>query len=174
MISTYKEYKVTLGWGDEHKVKLMNSDGVLQAIVDDDKIFRIDEVKFEGSEMLIKINNNLYRIKHENLPNIMYVNGELLVIKSIKEETTSKQMDSKNIEPSLANYTKDIIISPMPGRVVKILVQPGTQIKKGQPLMVIESMKMENIISSDRDGIVKEVLVKPGMVVNRGSSLVKF
>jgi biotin carboxyl carrier protein len=168
-----REYKVMLGWGDEHRVKIVNNNNVIQVVVDGDKVFNVNEIKIEGSEMFIKINNNLYRIKYEeDSSNTMYINGELLVIKSLREESTNKPI--KNLEQPLINHTRDAITSPMPGRVVKVLVQPGTQIKKGQPLLIIESMKMENIISSDRDGIVREVLVKPGSVVNRGSSLVKI
>lgn len=172
MIVGGKEYRITLGWGDEHKVRIVNNDNVMQVIVDEDKVFNVNEIRVEGSEMFIRINDKSYRIRHEDLPNMMYVNGELLVIRSIREEPTSKTV--KSLEQTLVKHEKDSITSPMPGRVVKVLVQPGVQVKRGQPLLVIESMKMENIISSDRDGIVGEILVKPGVVVNRGSALVRI
>ena len=52
--------------------------------------------------------------------------------------------------------------SPMPGRIVKLLVKPGAKIKKGQDLLVVEAMKMENKVISPFDGIVKEIFFSEG------------
>ncbi len=52
--------------------------------------------------------------------------------------------------------------SPMPGRIVKLLVKPGATIKKGQDLLVVEAMKMENKVISPFDGTVKEVFFSEG------------
>ena len=50
----------------------------------------------------------------------------------------------------------------MPGRIVKLLVKPGAKIKKGQDLLVVEAMKMENKVISPFDGTVKEIFFSEG------------
>jgi 3-methylcrotonyl-CoA carboxylase alpha subunit len=52
--------------------------------------------------------------------------------------------------------------SPMPGRIVKLFVKPGANIKKGQDLLVVEAMKMENKVISPFDGTVKEIFFSEG------------
>lgn len=55
----------------------------------------------------------------------------------------------------------DIIRSPMPGRVISIMVRPGDRVSAGQEVCVVEAMKMEQSIRATRNGVVKEVLVQP-------------
>jgi len=64
-----------------------------------------------------------------------------------------------------------VISAPMPGKILKVLVQPGAQVKNGQNIMVLEAMKMENEILSPSDGVVREVKVKEGDNVNTGDTL---
>jgi len=59
----------------------------------------------------------------------------------------------------------------MPGRVVKILVGEGQEVKTGDGLVVLEAMKMENEIKAERDGVVKKVAVKEGQAVDGGDVL---
>ena len=63
------------------------------------------------------------------------------------------------------------IRSPMPGKVVKVLVRVGDQVKAGQGLIVVEAMKMENELRAPRDGRVKEVPVREGQAVEAGQPL---
>ena len=51
---------------------------------------------------------------------------------------------------------------PMPGQVVSIAVAEGQEVKAGEPLAVVEAMKMENVLRAERDGVVKRVHVRPG------------
>jgi len=64
------------------------------------------------------------------------------------------------------------IVAPMPGKVVRVLVAPGDDVKARQPLVVVEAMKMENELSSPRDGRVSDVAVAPGVSVEAGRLLV--
>ncbi|HZZ86179.1 MAG TPA: biotin/lipoyl-containing protein [Anaeromyxobacteraceae bacterium] len=63
------------------------------------------------------------------------------------------------------------VASPMPGKVVKVLVRPGDEVKQGQGLVVVEAMKMENELRSPRDGKVVEVAVVVGQIVEGGAKL---
>jgi len=62
----------------------------------------------------------------------------------------------------------------MPGKVVAILVEPGARVERGQGLLVIEAMKMENEIGSPRTGTVAEVRVRPGQAVEAGELLARI
>jgi acyl-CoA carboxylase subunit alpha len=64
--------------------------------------------------------------------------------------------------------------SPMPGQVLRIVVTPGQQVKTGDPLVVLEAMKMEQTVKAAIDGVVGAILVKPGEVVAPGQTLVEI
>lgn len=64
--------------------------------------------------------------------------------------------------------------SGMPGKIVKIFVKPGDEIKAGDPLLIMEAMKMENEMRAAADVKIKEILVKEGDNVESGATLVTF
>jgi len=66
------------------------------------------------------------------------------------------------------------VTAMMPGRVVSVEVKPGDEVKRGQTVCVIESMKMEQNIASPRDGRVASVPVSAGDSVQRGQTLVEL
>jgi biotin carboxyl carrier protein len=70
--------------------------------------------------------------------------------------------------------TEKQVMSPMPGRIVKLLVQKGDVVTAGQPLLVMEAMKMENEIRSRTAGTVAEVHVTTGSTVEANSKLVSL
>ncbi|MFN7359597.1 biotin carboxylase N-terminal domain-containing protein [Brevundimonas sp.] len=70
--------------------------------------------------------------------------------------------------------TSKLIQSPMPGLVVSIPVQPGQEVKSGEPVAIIEAMKMQNILRAERDGVVKTVRVRDGDSVAADDVLVEF
>jgi biotin carboxyl carrier protein len=62
----------------------------------------------------------------------------------------------------------------MPGAIIEVLAQPGERVKFGQPLCILEAMKMKNAVRSPRDGIVATVEVSPGQTVAHGQVLFTF
>jgi 3-methylcrotonyl-CoA carboxylase alpha subunit len=64
------------------------------------------------------------------------------------------------------------IVSPMPGKVVKINVDEGSEVTKGTTLIIVEAMKMENHLDSPIDGIVEKINVKPGDMVDSSVNLI--
>ena len=68
----------------------------------------------------------------------------------------------------------DILRSPMPGRVMSVLVRPGDAVAAGAEVCVVEAMKMEQSILAHRDGIVKTVFVQPMDSVNANDPLVEL
>ena len=67
-----------------------------------------------------------------------------------------------------------VVTAPMPGKVLRILVREGEQVKTGQGLLVLEAMKMENEIPAPKDGIIKKIHVKEGDTVDTGQTLVQI
>lgn len=63
------------------------------------------------------------------------------------------------------------IVAPMPGKIVRVLVQAGEKVQAGQGLLVVEAMKMQNEIRSPKNGTVERLLVKEGQPVNAGEIL---
>ena len=59
----------------------------------------------------------------------------------------------------------------MPGKVVKLLVEPGARVESGQPLIVVEAMKMQNEMKSSKDGVVTKIHVSEGATVASGERL---
>jgi acetyl-CoA/propionyl-CoA carboxylase biotin carboxyl carrier protein len=64
------------------------------------------------------------------------------------------------------------VIAPMPGKVLAVRVEVGAQVTAGDPLVVLEAMKMETIVSADADAEVKEVRVAAGAMIEPGQVLV--
>ena len=66
------------------------------------------------------------------------------------------------------------ILSPMPGRIVSVAVKRGARVKKGEPLLVLEAMKMEHALVAPFDGVVVECKAAPGAQISEGVLLVKL
>ena len=66
------------------------------------------------------------------------------------------------------------ILSPMPGSIVSVSVEVGQKVSEGQELMVVEAMKMQNLIKSEVEGKIKKINVKPGQSVAVDQLLIEF
>lgn len=126
-----------------------------------------------------------YHLLYENIS----YNVEVLSIDSEKKTVVFK-IDGKKLEvelkskmdllleklgmDNLASNKVNDIKAPMPGLILSIDVAEGDDVKKGDPVAILEAMKMENIIKSPGDGIVKAIKVKKGDGVEKGEILVLF
>lgn len=68
----------------------------------------------------------------------------------------------------------DNVKAPMPGTVLKILVTPGQAVVKGDPLIILEAMKMENVLKASADVVIKKILVKEGDPVEKNKVLIEL
>lgn len=73
-----------------------------------------------------------------------------------------------------ANASANAIKAPMPGNINAVKVQSGQAVKKGDLLVILEAMKMENEIVADRDGKIGQVFVQKGATVDTGAPLVEI
>lgn len=77
-------------------------------------------------------------------------------------------------EASCAGGKGPLLVADMPGKVVKVMVAPGDEVSVGQPLVIMESMKMETELSAPVSGRVAQVAVEAGQVVGQGDLLVEI
>ena len=68
----------------------------------------------------------------------------------------------------------DDVKAPMPGLVLKVMIEPGQSIQKGDALVVLEAMKMENILKATADGVVKKILVNTGDKVEKNQVMISL
>jgi 3-methylcrotonyl-CoA carboxylase alpha subunit len=66
------------------------------------------------------------------------------------------------------------LVSPMPGQVLQVMVAVGAAVRRGQPLMIVEAMKMEHTILAPADGVVETVHFSAGERVSEGDQLLKL
>lgn len=84
----------------------------------------------------------------------------------------NERLESLNSEDAVA--ASSIVKSPMPGTVVKVFVQPGQDVKAGDAVVSVESMKMEFLIKATHDATVKEIRAEAGKFAQMGEVLVTF
>jgi biotin carboxyl carrier protein len=138
-----------------------------------DKVFaKIDdrEYELEASE----VEPDVYLLKHNNRIYQIYVapNG---IVNVGNNQFEVNLIDPKRLRSSASgDVAADGIAqikTAMPGKVVRILVEEGTEVLQGDGILIVEAMKMQNEMKSPKDGIVKEIKVEEGATVNAGDVL---
>lgn len=102
---------------------------------------------------VLKINQNRYRI-------------------SLKDKY-DELLNNLGMDVSFSNKHKNIK-APMPGMVLKLIAHEGSAVKKGDPLIILEAMKMENILKSPVDATIKKISVEKGKSVEKNQVLIEF
>jgi glutaconyl-CoA decarboxylase len=82
-------------------------------------------------------------------------------------QTVSKKSSAPVLAPGEGS-----VVAPMPGKVLSIKVEVGDKVKAGQAVLILEAMKMENILNAPMDGTIKEIKVAPGANANQGDVLI--
>jgi len=99
------------------------------------------------------------------------IGGKNTLVK-LKDETTLL-LEKLGMHDALSNSI-DRIKAPMPGSILKIAVEEGQQVQKGDTLLILEAMKMENVIKSPVDGKIARIAAKEGESVEKNASLIHF
>ena len=107
----------------------------------------------KSGEIAVKVNNRVVSV----------------VVKTALDELLNKMgLSTNNV-----GHTKDIA-APMPGLILDVVVNEGDEVEKGDKLLVLEAMKMENIIKSPGTGKIKSIVINKGDSVDSGQKLIHF
>lgn len=124
------------------------------------------DISSSGGRSFCFIDKKLYTIYHG--PDGVWVNNFYFPFEVQQSEGCAVDTRARAIAQS------SFIVSPLAGRVAAVWCVPGKFIRTGEPLLSIESMKMDNEICADRDGVIKTVFIAPGNVVQPNERLVMF
>ena len=128
----------------------------------------------------VNIDGQIYEVEIQDInkrPIVAIVDGETFEIQPETElvaSSLSEAAPAKMTETTSQTITGKALLAPLPGTVTEIFVLPGAQVEMGQPMCVIEAMKMKNTIRANRSGTVASVLVSPGQSVKHKQVLVEF
>lgn len=124
-------------------------------IIKDHKSYTVELLKSNPEEknFFIKVNGNKFKF----------------VVKD-KYDELLKSLGMDNLATTKVANLK----APMPGLVINIAVEVGQTVQKGETLLILEAMKMENVIKSPTEGIIKNILVKKGDAVEKNQVLLNF
>jgi biotin carboxyl carrier protein len=111
------------------------------------------EVSEEEKTQTIRVNGNTYTVAIED-----------------KYDILLKQL---GLEMGTVNKIQEVK-APMPGLVLNVMVEEGDEVKKGDSLLVLEAMKMENILKSTTNGIVSKIFVAKGDKTEKNAVLIQF
>lgn len=113
----------------------------------------ITEGNFKERAYQVKVNNNTY--------NINILNDLDVLIKQMGFEIGATKMVND-------------IKAPMPGLILDIIAKVGQEVKEDDALLILEAMKMENVLTSPRDGVIKSISVTKGDAVDKNQLLIEF
>ncbi len=96
----------------------------------------------------------------------VWIDGKQFTFDKVKEEEKSYGDDGGS------SSDREVVLPPMPGSIVKVLVEKGAKVSDGDALIIVEAMKMETTLYSSISGIVKEINVEAGMQVGANDELI--
>jgi len=153
-------------------VELLSKSKSIHTFSIDGKEYVVDIVSFDKGTYSLLHNNKSYYIEliEGNSNKKYFVNTKNLSYELEVIDAESRYLKNKN--KSALDLSQNTIISPMPGKIVKILVKKGDQVQPGQNVIIISAMKMESEFSFSREGIIKDILVKEGDTVDGNQTLI--
>ncbi|BCU70443.1 biotin/lipoyl-containing protein [Stygiolobus caldivivus] len=129
------------------------------------------EIEYVGQgwregELLFKINGEVHRVYFDK--GFIIIDDETFF--KVDRVSESAVEEGKSLE-ELIRGKEGEVLSPMQGRIVQVRVKEGDVVNKGQPLLSIEAMKSETVISAPVSGTVQKIMVKAGQGVKKGDLL---
>jgi biotin carboxyl carrier protein len=154
--------------GKTHRLELTRGDPTWLCKVDGEEI-EVDAALTARDILSVLVGGKAYEVKRERS-----LQGELhLVIGSARYAVDVQDPRSLRTRRAAggAEAGPQKLTAPMPGKIVRILVAVGDEVKAGQGIIVMEAMKMQNEMKSPKDGKVQKVLTSEGSTVNPGDTL---
>ncbi|UCB52731.1 MAG: biotin/lipoyl-binding protein [Candidatus Zixiibacteriota bacterium] len=153
-----------------HKLQLEFEDGQYKINVDDEE-YSVDSSLISDNCLSLLVNGDAFTVYFAEANGKKYVSigGEQFCIEEARSEvSTTSGADATAVDEA------PVAASPMPGKVVKLLVKEGDQVEQGQGLVIVEAMKMENEIKSPVKGRVEKVNFKAGDLVDAAQPIIEL
>ena len=164
---------IEIKWGDRSKkVEILSSKGNNIIIRLGEKEYNLDIVKVEKNIYSVLLGNKSFDIEvvasgRKNMFSVRYI------CNSFNMEIIDADMRyMQNRLKSTGHSDENVISSPMPGKIVRVLVKPGDEVVPGQVVIIVSAMKMESEYKSGKGGLVKDVLVSEGDVIDSNMPLI--
>jgi len=121
----------------------------------------------------VTLNGKIYEVEVEQGEAIMVSVSDAAVNTPAVSVVSAAQMPIKEEKSAASAYDGggELISSPLPGSIMEIKVSAGQTVKRGQVLVLIEAMKMENEVLAPHDGVVKQIITSKGASVETGAPL---
>lgn len=154
------------------KIRELKREGNILTVAVDDKIFEVDLVKVGRRDYSVLYKGKSYNIgviegrepKHYSV-NTFYFGYDIEVV-----DAETRYIESR--EQAGHHHAGSEVRSPMPGKVVKVLVKPGDTVEAGQTVVIVSAMKMESEFKAPKSGVVSEVPVREGDTVDGNQVMV--
>ncbi len=156
----------------EYEVKFLKAVNGLKIVIENKDWF-INEITYKINQLSFSANNEYVKCHFSSLNESSFfitING--FQFKIIRNDILDESIKWENRISNLNN--EKILYSPLPGKVVKINIKEGQKVQKGQDLIIIEAMKMENKLASKYETVVKSVNVTIGQQVAPDLPLIEF
>ncbi len=164
-------YEVNIN-GENREIEILSREGNKIKARIGEKAYDLDILEVEPGVYSVLYQGNNFNFELNTLS-----------LKKYTVDTTAERMDVEIIDPE-SRYMKSrkggeeedaaFISTPMPGQVVKILVEEGQQVKGGETVIIVSAMKMESEYKVVKDRVIKEVLVKEGDNIDGDQPLITF
>jgi len=154
--------------GKTHRLELTRGEKTWLCKVDDQNI-EVDAALTARDILSVLVGGKAYEIKRERS-----LQGDIhLIIGSARYAVEVQDPRSLRTRRAAAGAEAgpQKITAPMPGKIVRVMVAAGDEVKTGQGIVVMEAMKMQNELKSPKDGRVQKILTEEGATVNPGDTL---
>ena len=156
----------------ESQVELLEQNGSRYSFSIDGRKLDMDILMVENGAYSILFEGKSYNVEtilgdnpKKYIVNTLFTSYEVELVDAASRYLRARQGDDGGSADSQ-------IIVPMPGKIVKVLVEPGQEVKQGETLVIVSAMKMESEYKAGKDSIVQEVLVKDDDTVNSGQVMI--
>lgn len=165
------KYFVTLPSGRERVVTIDEQAGGRLDIRVDGQTVEVDAVGQSGAASSVRVGGRAVELWLESSPPKL---GVIADGQRFFANVESERMRIRAAGKGGAADEEKLVRSPMPGRVLRVLVAEGDDVQAGTPVVVVEAMKMENELVASRSGKVSKVHATPGATVEGGAALIEI
>lgn len=158
-------YEISID-GKIYRLDLIQTEGRWSCRVDGREV-DVDAVLARPNVLSLRLGNKAYEVKCERVDADIHIwVGSRRFAAEVRDPRSLRSRSRSADEQGLRKLT-----APMPGKVVRILLTPGTEVEAGAGVLVVEAMKMQNEVKSPKKGTIQKILVSEGAAVNAGDVL---